>query len=330
MIWERIGTHLLIVLFQMGYPLVTIAQTCCSAGAPITSTFDIPGHQYRFLSMGIEYEYNAVNWLVENDNRLENDPRSRQGSSLIARMDISLGSHWAFGAYIPFVTQQRASFSAEQKASGFGDLTLLSQYSRILKSGSFKWGLGIKVPTGNHFITDEIGVILSPDMQSGSGTFDFIGRIAITRDHFIVNSLYSQTDVTYRYNTTNNHFGDRKGLNGRMFKFGNEVLFSTILSYLIIFDHWFLVPDVGVQFRHALPNQEQGREAANSGGNWFRLLLGARWTSDERFTIRPYAEIPIWQKLEGTQITTNLKIGMQVRYMLNLDDNEDTLEPIIY
>lgn len=320
----------LVFIFAICSFKMTFSQTCCSAGAPITSAFDIPSGPYQTLSFGIEYEHNSVNWLVENDNRLVNDPRTRQGSSILARVNLSLGNRWAVGAYIPFVTQKRATFSSEQKASGVGDLTLLAQYAKSLRQGIIKWGVGIKMPTGNQFITDEIGVILSPDMQSGSGTFDFIGRAAITREHLIVSNLFNQTDITFRYNTENRHFGDRNRMNGRMFKFGNEVLLSTVFSYLVIFDQWFLIPDLGLQFRHASPNQEQGRDAPNSGGNWFRLLLGARWTADDQFSIRPYAEIPVWQRLEGTQITSNFKVGMQVRYVFHLEKSDDALEPIIY
>ena len=327
---ERCRAILVILCWLLTLPSVSLAQTCCSAGAPITSTFDIRGSLNRAISFGIEYEYNAVNWLVEHDNRLDNDPRRRHGSSVLARVNLSMGNRWAFGAYLPYITQVRSTFSSEQKASGIGDLTLLTQYTRPLRSGSLKWGVGIKMPTGNHFITDEIGVILSPDMQSGSGTFDFIGRVALTREHLIVSNLYNQTDITFRYNSENRHFGDRNRMNGRRFKFGNELLISTVFSYLVIFDHWFLVPDFGVQFRHASPNQEQGLQAPNSGGDWFRLLLGVRWTADDRFVIRPFAEIPAWQRLEGTQITTNLKLGLQMQYVLDLDKNDDTLEPIIY
>lgn len=327
---ERCRATLVILSLLLSLPSVTLSQTCCSAGAPITSAFDIPGRQNRALSFGLEYEYNAVNWLVEHDNRLENDPRRRHGSSVLARVNLSIGNSWAFGVYLPFVTQVRSSFSSEQKASGIGDLTLLAQHTSPLGSGSLKWGVGIKMPSGNQFITDEIGVILSPDMQSGSGTFDFIGRVALVRDHLIVSNLYNQTDITFRYNSENSHFGDRNRLNGRRFKFGNEVLISTVFSYLVIFRHWFLIPDLGVQFRHASPNQEQGMEASNSGGNWFRFLLGVRWTAHDRFSVRPYAEIPVWQRLEGTQITTNLKLGMQLQYVLDFEKSEDALEPIIY
>ena len=293
----------------------TQAQTCCSAGAPITSSFDINVLSERQFSFQMGYEYNSVNLLIDNNKKLVNDPRKRNGHNLLFKTDFVLHKNWAFSVFIPIVLQNRKTFSETENAVGLGDLTLLSQYTRYISGElSIKGSAGIKFPTGNQYITDDRGINLSPDMQSGSGTFDFIGRIAISKQHIFIRNLSNQTSISFRYNSTNEHFGDRDKVGGRSFKFGNEVQFTTAFSYLLVAKYWFIIPELGVQVRHVSPNQEEETDAPNSGGYWFRIPVALQLQPNERFSIRPYGEIPVMHALNGLQITTNYKVGIQFYY----------------
>ncbi|MEM9823256.1 MAG: hypothetical protein AAF985_19400 [Bacteroidota bacterium] len=318
---------ILLFCFALSMPVLQ-AQTCCSAGAPITSSFAIGSSSAKSLAFQIDYEFNSVNLLIDNNTRLKNDPRTRNGHNFIVKTDYVLNENWAVSVFLPFVIQNRTTVSASESARGLGDLTLLGQYSKpVGQDGQLSFGLGIKLPTGSQFIRDERGINLSPDMQSGSGTYDFIGRLAYGKNHVFINNLSLQTAFSYRYNTTNQHFGDPEGIAGRRFKFGNESQWTTVFSYSIFSTLGFWAPELGLLLRHATPNQEQGINAPNSGGYWLRLPLGLAFRPNEQLSIRLSGELPIFQDLDGLQITTDYKLGLQLRYQLSFDKQ---LTPTIF
>lgn len=298
------------------------AQTCCSAGAPLTSSFDVSSGEKGFI-FHLSHEYKSVNLLIDNNQRLTNDPRTRNGQNTLFKIDFNLNENWAFSAFLPFVTQNRQTVSETEGAFGMGDLTLLSQYT--LPTGNntqIKFSTGIKLPTGNKNIIDDKGIVLSPDMQSGTGSYDFIGRIATTRQHLFIKNLTFQTALAYRLNGTNQHFGDPNGTGGRQFKFGNESTLTSTFTYLIFTKSWFIMPEIGLQLRHTAPNREQGVNSPNSGGFWVNAPLGLQFLPNQKLSIRLFGEIPITRQLQGLQITTDYAAGIHFSYKLNLKSKD--------
>lgn len=304
-------------------------QTCCTAGAPLTSTLDINGKNGKQLTLGLDYEFNSVNRLVDQETRVENDPRTRSGQSLLLRSDYALSERWAFSAMIPWVSQKRSTVSASENANGVGDLTLLSQYTQSLSDrSSFRFVAGVKLPTGNVSMQSDRGITLSPDMQSGSGTIDFIGRVAWTQNGLWLPNLNLQSAVAYRHNTTNEHFGGENGRGGRVFKFGNETSWTTTINYSMVAGRFFLVPDAGFQIRRVAPNEESRNDAPNSGGYWFQIPFGLQIQTVDLLSFRLYANIPIKENLNGFQITTDYRVGFQFRAPININSKITPPDPI--
>lgn len=305
----------------------SIGQTCCSAGAPISTSLDIISSDSSSFSIQLEYLYNSVNSLVAENQILRNDPRKRSGQTAMIKVDYNLNKHFSFSAFIPYVVQQRKTISDEEQASGIGDLTLLAQYTirrkpsidKIVrrKQGIGGISIGVKVPTSFNYQADERGTILSPDMQSGTGTFDFIGRAFYQRTGFLTPNLTNINSVSFKYNGTNDHFGDQERIGGRQFKFGNELVLKTHFYFNTLLSTIFVTPDLGLQLRVSEANQEEGSISSNSGGQWFSIPFGLGINVNESSNIRLFGELPIWQNLDGTQITTNYKVGIQFRYLIN-------------
>jgi len=320
--------HLTVFLLIISFCVKTMAQTCCSAGAPLTSSFDVSSGEKGF-TFHLSHEYKSVNLLIDNNQRLTNDPRTRNGQNTLFKVDFNLNDKWAFSAFLPFVTQNRQTISEAQGAFGMGDLTLLSQYT--LPTGDnaqLKFAGGVKLPTGNKNIAGDQGIILSPDMQSGTGSYDFIGRIATVHQHLFAKNLSFQAALAYRLNGTNPHFGDPSGNGGRQFKFGDESTLSPTFTYLIFTKSWFIMPEFGLQFRHTAPNREQGVNSPNSGGFWVNAPLGLRLLPNQKLTIRLFGEVPLTRQLQGLQITTDYAAGIHFSYKLNLkNDNNNPFAP---
>ena len=317
----------LCLVFFVGFTSLQ-AQTCCSAGAPVTSSFDIDASKNKSILAQINYEYNSVNRLVSNNEILRNDPRNRNGQNWLLKTDFVLTNKWAFTAFLPYVIQNRTTISESENANGIGDLSLLSQYTHPLKDSQLKFSLGAKLPTGQQYLQDNRGINLSPDMQSGSGTVDFLARIAWTKTHFLIPNLNNASDLSFRGNGTNKHFGDPTKEAGRQFKFGDEIQLTSALSYLFLVKNNFIVPELGLRIRYAFPNKEEAINAPNSGGFWFNMPLGFQIKPNQNYSIRVFGEIPVHQQLRGLQITTDYRVGIQFRYQFSISKKEETLEKL--
>jgi len=315
---------LLLVLF-LGTDLN--AQTCCTAGAPVGSYLGIQPASGKTLSLQLNYEYNSINLLVDQNNRIENDPRSRYGQSLSAKIDYAFNNKWAVSTILPFVHQARITRTESESSLGLGDLFFLVQYNLINNTfTTLSASGGIKLPIGKTNHKGNAGIFLSPDMQSGTGSVDYIVRTSFSRSNFLTPFSTGYFNSAFRFNGANEDFGSTPTFTGRNFAFGNESNSQLGLRYLFTTKHGFLSPDLGLKFRWADNNLEQNNDAPNSGGYWISLPLGFSFAPDENKSIALSAEFPIYQNLSGLQISTNFKLGFQVNYTFKNDKINSTLK----
>ncbi len=293
-------------------------QTCCTAGAPVSSFYGIqPGEKNTWV-INLGYEFKNINLLIDQNERLVNDPRKRSGQSLSAKVDYILNKKWSFSAIVPLVYQSRKTVSASQSSLGIGDLLLVTQY-QIFQKNDFSLGIsgGIKFPIGQRNHKTESAIFLSPDMQSGSGSFDWITRINLIKEHLGIPFLTSAFEISYRNNGINKSFGSTQNFEGRRFGFGDEIVSMVSFNYQWITSKGSFIPDLSLRYRKAERNIEQASAAPNSGGNWWSLPMGISFQPDPQKSLRVYAELPLFQELNGLQITTSFTAGIQFRYILN-------------
>lgn len=309
------GARFVVLVFILLNAYNLNGQTCCSAGAPVSSFLEISDANEKSISIQLNYEYKSINLLVDNNNRLENDQRSRYGQNVSMKLDYILNSNWAFSALLPFVHHSRNTLSESQNSFGIGDLSLLSQYKLFANTlHKINVSAGIKIPIGTTSNRGPSQIFLSPDMQSGSGSFDFLSRISYSKSDFIIPFLSGNVSAIYRRNGTNEDFGSTDGFEGRSFAFGDEFTSIFSLRYLKNLKAGFLIPDASLKYRWGSSNVEQGVDSPNSGGRWLSIPLGLTFVPDETKSVRLYAEIPISQNLDGLQITTDYVVGIQFTY----------------
>ena len=307
--------QVLILIFCL-YGGYALSQTCCSAGAPLSNLITVDNTDQQF-SFTLGYEYKGINLLVDNNQRLVNDPRSRSGQNVSLKTDYVLNEHWAFSLSIPLIFQSRSTSSDEQTSIGLGDISLISQYKLLQKNDlSIFLAGGIELPTGLTGHTSTSSIFLSPDMQSGSGTFDLLIGASLFYDKLFTPALSTSLEFLYKRNGTNENFAGTDTFSGRRFGFGHETLAALGLSYQLVHRHGFFTPDLTLKYRRSTPNREQFVEAPNSGGFWVSLPLGLSFQPDVDKSIRVFAELPIYQELSGLQITTSFTFGVQFRYSI--------------
>lgn len=317
--------QILLCLSTLGYQ--SLAQTCCTAGAPISSFLEVNSMDEKSISIQLLYEYKNINLLVDNSERLENDPRSRFGQNVALKFDYTLNNKWAFSLIAPFVHQSRMTFSETQSSLGVGDVSLLAQYMLYANSKtSLNISAGIKLPTGIVSQRGVSGIFLSPDMQSGTGSYDFLIRSSYNHTRFIIPFLTANVSAVFRKNGSNDDFGSTENFGGRSFAFGDEAVALIGLRYLQDYKLGFLIPDISLRYRWGGPNKEQNNTAPNSGGHWLSLPVGFSYVHDDIKSIRLYGEIPIYQKIEGLQITTKFLIGLQMTYLIKKKTTDNLIE----
>ena len=291
------------------------AQTCCSAGAPVASNLGLKTSTKHKRSLSLAYRHIGINRLVDNNETLINDPRTRENNIISLGANYTFSEKFALGALVPLVAQNRTTISESQSAFGIGDLSLVGQIKVWSKNDwLLQYTPAVKIPTGTESIRSERNIFLSPDMQSGTGSWDVINQLILVRDRIFNSAFSAKTSVSFRLNGTNSNFGSDNGIGGRSFKFGNELNWRTTISREFLAAQWFIAPDLEWQYRWADSNSEQGAPANNSGGNWVNQILGIYFTRDNIISYRTFIKFPIYQNLEGIQITTNLEWGAQINY----------------
>jgi len=293
------------------------SQTCCTAGAPLSTYISPQTEAPGVFSLQLTYEYKSINALVLNDTRFQNDPRSRFGQNLVLKADYVLNKKWAFSLLIPGVHQSRQTISEKESSFGIGDLSTFVQRSFSGLDQNLFVAMGLKLPTGITRHRSDSGVFLSPDMQSGSGTLDYIFSVGYQKTNFLKSGLSLDVNSYFKYNTTNESFGSSLNFNGRSFAFGNELINQVNLNYLFVKSAGFVIPDIGVKYRITSSNEEQGTIAPNSGGRWWSIPFGISLVPNESSAYRIFAEVPIYQKLDGFQITSDFSVGITFKKTLN-------------
>jgi hypothetical protein len=298
------------------------AQTCCSAGAPISNLLDINNAASKTFSLQLNYEYKSINRLIDNSTTLTNDPRTRFGQNASLKLDYSFNERFAISTLLPLVHQSRATLSESQSSVGLGDLTIVGQYKFLDRDFLIlNAGLGVKLATGVSDHRSISQIILSPDMQSGSGSTDYIFRLSGSRSNFLTALLNSTFSFAYKLNNANSSFASTPTFPGRNFAFGDEALAIIGFNYQHIASNGFWVPDVNFKYRWTDANIEQQTDAPNSGGYWLSIPIGLSYVPSEKLSIRAFTEIPIFQKLNGLQITTDYTVGFQLNYTFKTDND---------
>ena len=145
--------------------------------------------------------------------------------------------------------------------------------------------------------------------------------------HFIKKNVSFGASLLYRRNTTNDTFGETSTSSGRSFKFGDDFLADVTLSHQQLWGVWFATPYVNLQYRNSQANIEEESESPNSGGQWLSAQAGLQFVPKQNFNIKLYGQVPFYQSLQGTQITTDYEIGIEINHKLQFEKKKLPIAP---
>lgn len=192
---------------------------------------------------------------------------------------------------------------------GFGDISLLAKY-RFLNSEEHGFAMaalaGIKMPTGDTNQKNEYGYFLGSDDQPGSGSWDPIMGLALSKR---LGKINLDTNVLYILSTE----GKQDTITG------DQVFFNMGLSRKLDAIStknfkWTAVLETNGQWQEKV--ESLGIKDPNHGGLVIYLSPGIKLNYRDRVFTNIYASFPTIQDLNGIQSDINLQLGFNLNFLL--------------
>ena len=300
----------LIPIFFLYVGYFSTAQTCCSGGIPLSNNLGLPVTENGVIQLGLNYDYNNLNTLNNGSQNLNDDSRLRTTHSVLINIGYAITDKISLESLLTWVNQRRkiSQFGNDNldQTSGIGDAIVLLKYnfSRILGSNSnLNLGAGTKVPLGSSTQTNESGILLNADLQPGSNAWDIILFSLITKSFDFYPSMSFYSRIFYRSTGTNNSYQDDLS-----YKFGNEFQLFFGVSNQFLALETTVNPGLSLKYRNAQKDSIDGFDLANTGGNWIFIIPDLLIDINPSISFVSRAELPIYSKVEGTQLTPSYRL----------------------
>ncbi len=289
------------------------AQSCCSGGAPLSSSLGLPTAEQNTFQIYLGYDVNLLNTLKDGTDKLDDDSRRRTTHTAIIQLGYTFTKKISFDFLIPYVRQEREITPMDRPSSldysqGMGDVVLLGKFLLI---PNYQIGLGLKFPTGSTSEKNSHGITLNADMQPGSGSWDmiywFIGGQTLNARPSANLSLLA----TFRATGENpEYFGSQ------IYDFGNET--QSILTYAdqVLLGSLILNPSMGLKFRHVNEDKNDGIIVPGTGGTWLFVRPGLAVPMGTHTEIQSTLELPLFAHVVGTQVTPTVRFNIAVLFSL--------------
>lgn len=315
---------LVIILLCVYTPLLH-SQTCCSGGIPLSNNIGLEILDKGTLQVNLSYDYNNLNTLNNGKDELDDSARLRTTNSILLNLSYSITNNFAVEGLFTWVNQRREinQFGNQNidQVSGVGDGVLLAKYNfkNVLGDKSFvRVGVGTKMPIGSTTKTNENGILLNADMQPGSGAWDLIYWLQLSKSFDFRQSLNFSIRTIYRVTGENDSY-----LSFTTYGFGNEFLTYFSFTDQIDLFNTIATPSISFKYRHAEQDEIGGFNLDNTGGEWVFIAPALSVNINSNLAISAKAELPIYSYVDGTQLTQTFRITTGLLYKVPLRNKKN-------
>ena len=286
---------------------------------PLSNNLGLPNEGKGSLSIGLNYDYNNLNTLNAGSDRLDDDSRLRITNSILLGLGYAVSDKLSFETLFTWVNQTRtiSQFGNENfsETSGIGDAVFLAKYAipDLLGSNTvLNLGVGTKVPIGKSDLTTEEGFLLNADLQPGSGAWDVLGWMSISKKLNFRPTATVSGSLTYRLTGANDSYFN----NSTSYEFGNVVQTNVGYTDQFLLFNTIFNPGLVFKYRKASFDKIDNSQLPNTGGEWvfLRPELSVQITPNMVFSSR--MEVPIYSYVDGTQLTPTLRYTAGVSFIL--------------
>ncbi|MEM6298207.1 MAG: hypothetical protein AAF740_05900 [Bacteroidota bacterium] len=286
------------------------AQTCSCAGTPLTNNLGVGAVATTNWHVQLSYDHHQITDLVSGNETLENGFTKRQTTSTLLQVSRRFKERWQATLIASWVGQE-VEASNTLSSSGIGDMIILGQYQFLQsdKTNLFLGG-GLKIPIGATQ-NEENGLLLAPDLQPGTGSWDALGNLIWLQNRIFKDFLDIQTVLTYRKTTATERFN-----NTQSYRFGDEFLWQSVFSQTFSGKVGLVTPFILTRFRHTRPDERNEQTAFNTGGTWLNLGTGLSWQFTPTVGLQATGMLPVYRHLEGTQLTSSYRLNFALNINL--------------
>lgn len=297
------------------------SQPCCgataggmgAAGARMGLGTAAPGDfQIQFA-----YDFNYMDRLYDGTARLANSDLIRVIHTGILEVNYGINRRLSVAAMATYMGQEIGSRKIDGGRQvdyiwGFGDMVLMAKYRLMNPLAWSGWGvaagIGPKLPTGSYRHTGSGGEQFGMDIQPGTGSFDGISWLSVSKNHLFISNLNLRSGITYRYAGKNNSY---QGV--RVYDFGNEIQASTGLSYSFYAGvNWDVFGFT--RYRYQGTDMLDGNPVETIGGEWLFASPGIGAAVTQNLSFLLLADIPLYHNLKGPQLTSSFRISGGIVY----------------
>ena len=284
--------------------------SCGSAYCSLATTFDALGIRiqpgFRFDLRGEYVEQDTLRSGTDTvapgyEPGTETEVRTLN-RNLVATLDYSWAPEWGVAVLVPYVSRTHEHFANEElegpikedwSFSGLGDVRVIGRYQMNRPDGSAAGlRLGLSLPTGETDVRNGQGVRAERSLAPGSGTTGIIvganlnGKIGTTAAGYF-GSITGQWAV-------DSHDDYRPGY---------QLLLNGGASYPLTGSVTALL-----QLSALIKGRDQGAEAEpeDSGSEQIFLGPGASLALTRNLWLYGFVELPLYQRVNGTQLTADL------------------------
>ena len=220
--------------------------------------------------------------------------------------DHGINSRFTLTALLPFVQKESESGGVTTSSSGVGDVALLAKYLVAHEywersAWHFAVAAGVEVPTGETNAKDG-GVLLSPGMQPGSGSWDpflsMSANLELNRWRFDTIALYK-----------NNGSGDQQ------YEQGDSLAFDLVGAYRFLHAQYpgpSANVKLGLLYRDNGQAQLAGVDVLNSGSEIWYGKFGLAWHPQPQWDLGLSVDVPLSESYNGTQLGIDYQVSLAV------------------
>lgn len=306
-------TLLTILFFSAG--IIGYSQTCCSGGVPISGNLGLPPSEGNALQVSLAYDLNVLeSWKNGSEDFLD-DIGGRRTHSALLELGYSFTDALSVEAFLPYVWQERISTengnNSRNETNGIGDIALLIK-SRIFatqdNSTTLHLAAGPKVPTGSSNETAPNGILITADLQPGSGSWDGIFWGQFNHVTAFRPSMSFIATGTYIYKGKNNDYL------GSTYQFGEEWSVIAGLSDRITIGAALFDPAVLFRYRSVLQDRFADRRLPNTGGRFLFVNPSIAYWLNPDISINTSVEVPLFVEVVGVQVSPTFRFNVGFLY----------------
>ncbi|MCP4580995.1 MAG: hypothetical protein GY839_05215 [candidate division Zixibacteria bacterium] len=290
------------------------SQTCSCAGPPLLSSVEFRPTPAKTWQFGLTVQHNSLSRLVTVSETLEDDARARSTQAVLIEAGYGINQRLSFTSVFSLIQKRRtitlpAVGQDKLLTRGLGDAVFMLKYNLLPRdfvlSRQLTVGGGVKAPLGrSNLRLDEI--LIATDMQPGTGSIDGLLWGNYTQRFHATSPVSINLSASFSF----------AGENDNQYKFGNDFESSAGFYYEAKSRVDF---SAALKYRWASPDTRfSTSEIPNTGGQWFRIEGGLNLKVNNSLTSRFSIQLPVYQKVEGTQLTTSYTLSVSMFYARGL------------